>query len=103
MTAQCYYEVLGVAQSATVGEIKKCYRAQALKWHPDKHAGSERLAEATEMFKQVQEAYEVLSDPTERAYYDDNRDDLLASDDDDEEKEYHEVEAELDWRSNEEI
>ncbi len=106
MAARCYYDVLGVQQSATAEEIKKCYRTQALKWHPDKHAGSDSLAEATELFKQVQEAYEVLSDPQERAYYDGCRDDILlgADEEEEEEKEYHEVEAELDlykWMSRE--
>ena len=99
-TLTCYYEVLGVAQDATAAAIKKSYHAKALKYHPDKNAGDEA---ATAMFKQVQEAYEVLSDPQERAYYDDNRDDVLGSEDE-EEKEYHEVEAELDavqWCSRE--
>ena len=91
-TLTCYYEVLGVAQNASTAAIKKAYHAKALKYHPDKNAGD---AAATDVFKQVNEAYEILSDAQERTYYDDNRDDVLGSDDDDE-KEYHEVEAELD-------
>ena len=94
------YEVLAVGQDATAAQIKKSYHALALKWHPDKNADD---AAATEMFKQVQEAYEVLADPQERAYYDDNRDELLASDDEaDDEKDANEAEAELDlyrWMS----
>jgi DnaJ-class molecular chaperone len=50
MSTRCYYDVLGVNQDASVGEIKKSYHAQALRWHPDKNAGDD---EATEMFKQV--------------------------------------------------
>jgi len=100
--ATCYYAVLNIRQDATVAEIKKCYRAQALRWHPDKNAGNK---EAAEMFKQVQEAYEVLSDAQERAFYDGNRDSVLADDDDDDGKEcYNEVDAELDlykWMSRE--
>ena len=92
-STRCYYDVLGLAHDATTVQIKKSYHALALKWHPDKNADS---ASATEMFKQVQEAWEVLSDPQERAYYDNNRDELLASDDEDEEQECNEVEAELD-------
>lgn len=92
MATRCYYDVLGVRQDATPGEVKKSYHTLALRWHPDKNAGND---EATEMFKQVQEAYEVLADPVERAYYDDNRDVLLADEDEDE-PEVDEVEAELD-------
>ena len=50
MTSRCYYEVLAVEQDASVGEIKKSYHAQALKYHPDKNAGDEQ---ATEMFRQA--------------------------------------------------
>eukprot|EP00900_Chrysochromulina_parva_P019998 jgi/Chrpa1/279/Chrysochromulina_OHIO_Genome00001712-RA len=92
---QCFYEVLGVNQDATVAEIKKSYHTQALRYHPDKSGGDE---EATEMFRRVQEAYEVLSNPLERRYYDDNRDELLNSDEEeDAERECNnEVPAQLD-------
>ena len=54
-----YYEVLGVQKSATHDEIKKAYRKAAMKYHPDRNPGDK---EAEEKFKEVGEAYEVLSD-----------------------------------------
>jgi curved DNA-binding protein len=66
---QDYYEALGVARTATPEEIKKAYRALALKWHPDRHPEQAR-AEAERKFKLVNEANEVLSDPEKRKRYD---------------------------------
>ncbi len=66
-TKRDYYEVLGVSRSATVEEIKKCYRQLALKNHPDRNPGD---AEAETRFKEAAEAYEVLSDSDKRARYD---------------------------------
>ncbi len=67
MAAGDYYDVLGVPRNATAEQIKKAYRALAKKHHPDRNPG-DRSAEAR--FKQVQEAYDVLSDPQKRALYD---------------------------------
>jgi curved DNA-binding protein len=69
MKFQDYYEILGVARDADADAIKKAYRKLALKWHPDKHPEAER-AEAEKRFKQVSEAYEVLSDADKRKRYD---------------------------------
>jgi curved DNA-binding protein CbpA len=63
-----YYKVLGVSKGASDAEIKKAYRKQAVKWHPDKNPTGKEEAEAN--FKRVAEAYEVLSDGDDRAAYD---------------------------------
>lgn len=63
-----YYEVLGVSKSATADEIKKAYRALVKKYHPDVSTEPKDVAEAK--FKEISEAYEVLSDPEKRNLYD---------------------------------
>src|SRR2546425_11651843 len=62
-----YYEVLGVAKVASADDVKKAYRKLALKYHPDRNPGDKKAEEA---FKEVAEAYEVLSDPVKRPKYD---------------------------------
>ncbi|MHC4563736.1 MAG: DnaJ domain-containing protein, partial [Planctomycetota bacterium] len=67
-TKRDYYEVLGVARSAGGEDIKRAYRKLALKLHPDNYKGDKAEGEAK--FKEVSEAYEVLSDPAKRQTYD---------------------------------
>ena len=62
-----YYEVLGVGKDADAKEIKKAYRKLAMKYHPDKNPGDK---DAEEKFKEINEAYEVLSDEEKRSTYD---------------------------------
>lgn len=65
-TKKDYYEILGVSRDASQSDIKKAYRKLALKWHPDKNDSEN----AEERFKEINEAYEVLSDEEKRAKYD---------------------------------
>jgi molecular chaperone DnaJ len=62
-----YYEVLGVSKDAGAGEIKKSYRKLAMKFHPDQNPDD---PEAEDRFKELGEAYEVLSDDDKKAAYD---------------------------------
>ena len=71
---RCHYEVLGVERDASDDVLKKAYRKLALKLHPDKNVGD---AEAGERFKELNGAYETLSDRNERKWYDDHREDIL--------------------------
>ncbi|XP_054896553.1 dnaJ homolog subfamily C member 21 isoform X2 [Poeciliopsis prolifica] len=75
MKMRCHYEILGVKRDAGDDDLKKAYRKLALKWHPDKNL--ENAEEAAEQFKLIQAAYDVLSDPQERAWYDNHREALL--------------------------
>lgn len=63
-----FYKVLGVERNASDAEIKKKYRSMAMKYHPDRNADNPEAAEVK--FKQIKEAYEILSDPKKRAAYD---------------------------------
>src|SRR3989344_5068527 len=65
-TKRDYYDILGVSKSASSSELKSAYRKLALKWHPDKN--KESGAEAK--FKEINEAYEVLSNSEKKAKYD---------------------------------
>ncbi len=62
-----YYEILGVSKNATPEELKKAYKKQALKYHPDRNKGDK---EAENKFKEINQAYEVLSDPEKKQIYD---------------------------------
>ena len=65
--AKDLYEVLGVSKNATEQEIKSAYRKLALKYHPDKHKGDK---DSETKFKEINQAYEVLSDKKKRQQYD---------------------------------
>ncbi|MCZ2127522.1 MAG: DnaJ domain-containing protein [Anaerolineales bacterium] len=62
-----YYKILGVERKANADEIRKAYRKLAMKYHPDKNAGDKK---AEDKFKDINEAYQVLSDEKKRAHYD---------------------------------
>lgn len=67
-TKRDYYEILGVDKNASLEEIKRTYRKLALKYHPDRNPTNKK--EAEERFKEISEAYAVLSDPQKRTQYD---------------------------------
>jgi DnaJ homolog subfamily A member 5 len=74
----CYYEILEVDRSAADSEIRKAYKKKALELHPDRNFHD--VENATKKFAEVQTAYEILSDPQERAWYDSHRDAILRGD-----------------------
>ncbi|KAH6608842.1 hypothetical protein Trco_002188 [Trichoderma cornu-damae] len=72
----CYYDLLDVVKTATDTEIKKAYRKKALELHPDRNIND--VEAATKKFAEVQAAYDILSDPQERAWYDSHRESILS-------------------------
>ena len=71
---RCHYDVLSVTRDADAATIKKAHRKLALKYHPDKNVNDEKAAD---QFRLVQQAYECLSDPAERVWYDQHREAIL--------------------------
>ena len=67
MAKRDYYEILGVSKDVSAADLKKAYRRVAMKFHPDRNPDSK---EAEEKFKEIKEAYEILSDSQKRAAYD---------------------------------
>ena len=67
MAKRDYYEILGVARTATEAEMKSAYRKLAMKWHPDRNPGDK---DCEHQFKEINEAYDVLKDEQKRAAYD---------------------------------
>jgi molecular chaperone DnaJ len=65
--AKDFYDILGVKKDAAEGDIKRAYRKLAMEWHPDKHKGDKT---AEDKFKEINKAYETLSDPQKKAAYD---------------------------------
>lgn len=67
MQQKCYYEILNVSKTASGVEIKRAYRKLAMKYHPDRNPDDK---EAEIKFKEISEAYEILSDDSKRSRYD---------------------------------
>ena len=63
-----YYDILGLDKSASTTEIKSAYKKKALEWHPDRHKDNKE--EAEKRFKEINEAYQILSDSSKKSAYD---------------------------------
>ncbi|EPY39970.1 DnaJ like protein subfamily A member 5 [Angomonas deanei] len=74
-TMRCYYEVLELDRKATPDDIRKAYKKMSLQYHPDRNYGN--VEEADKKFKEVQNAYSILSDPNEKEWYDSHRESIL--------------------------
>ena len=80
--SRCLYDALGVPQDVTPDLLKKAYYKKALLLHPDKCVGGDvSEEEAKARFQEIQHAYDVLSDPRERKFYDEHRDQILCDGD----------------------
>jgi len=83
--SECLYDTLGVERSVDPDKLKIAYRKMAMKWHPDKVQQSgagdsaDAYQKATERFQQINRAYEILSDPVERTWYDSHRERILSA------------------------
>lgn len=83
--SECLYDTLGVERNVDHDKLKIAYRKMAMKWHPDKiqqsgaGASPDAYQKATERFQQINRAYEVLSDPVERTWYDSHRERILSA------------------------
>ncbi|ANQ07943.1 DnaJ like subfamily A member 5 [Plasmodium coatneyi] len=86
---KCFYEILNVESTATVEEIKKSYKKIILQYHPDKnsHLAEEEQKRCTNIFRQIQEAYECLVDERRRKWYDKNRLRIIAGKESEEKRE----------------
>lgn len=80
--AHCYYDILGISETATSDEVKKAYKNLALVWHPDKNQANAEEAHAK--FQTILKAYETLSDSRERDWYDRHKDQILSDGDESE-------------------
>jgi len=67
-TTKDYYDILGIDKSASDSQIKSAYRKKALEWHPDRHKDDKK--ETEKKFKEINEAYQILSDPQKKSAYD---------------------------------
>lgn len=76
---ECLYSILDVLRNVSTDNLKKAYKKQALKWHPDRNLNNTKVAE--ERFKQISSAYTILSDKHERAFYDCHRQSILQGSD----------------------
>lgn len=74
--AQCYYEILGIPETATTEQVKQAYKKLALVWHPDKNQSNQEEAHAK--FQVILKAYETLGDNKEREWYDRHKDQILS-------------------------
>lgn len=71
---RCYYDIMGIQKDADEYTIRKAYKKMTIKLHPDKNHGN---PDAKEQFQELVEAYEIIGNPNERAWYDSHREQIL--------------------------